>query len=81
MLRRLEVWPKEFRVGEYERRKSDSNLLPLDDRTYLNAAELSIEHKLGMADALIYSTAIEKNAIPLTGDQHLKNLKNVKYVK
>ena len=45
----------------------------------LNAARLSIQYKLPMADSIIYSTALLHNAILWTQDSDFKNLDSVKY--
>ncbi len=43
------------------------------------AAKLSIDHKLPMADSLIYATAKSNDAIVWTQDSYFKSLEDVKY--
>ena len=47
----------------------------------LIAADLSIEHKLPMADSIMLATARANNATLWTQDEHFKDLPDVKYVK
>jgi toxin FitB len=47
----------------------------------IQAAKLSFEKKLPMADSLIYITAKQNDAIVWTQDNDFKNLDNVKYFK
>ena len=45
-----------------------------------NAADLSVKHELSTADAIIYATALSKNAELITGDSDLAELKGVKFI-
>ena len=45
------------------------------------AARLSIQHKLPMADSLIYATALEFNATLWTQDEDFAAIKGVRYLK
>ena len=47
----------------------------------IQAVKLSFEHKISMADSLIYATAKQNNAIVLTQDVDFKDLDGVKYFK
>jgi predicted nucleic acid-binding protein len=47
----------------------------------LFAAKLSKEHKLPMADSIIYAAARKYNCVLWTQDQHFKGLDLVKYFK
>lgn len=58
-----------------------STIINLTKETVINAADLSLEYKLSLADALIYATAKEYKAKLVTSDPHLKNLENVVYIK
>lgn len=51
----------------------------VDEAVALLAAKLSSEHKLPMADALIYATAQLRNATVYTQDAHFRELPGVKY--
>lgn len=53
---------------------------PLLTSTALLAAELSADHKLSTADAVIYATAQERDADLLTCDAHFEGLPRVIYV-
>jgi len=46
----------------------------------LTAADLSVEHKLPMADSIILATARAHHATLWTQDEHFKDLPDVKYV-
>ena len=52
---------------------------PLDSRIALLAAEVARDHKLAMADAIVYATAIAHDADLLTCDQHFEHLQNVRF--
>src|SRR5260370_8398276 len=43
-------------------------VVPLDTKIALAAAEICSKHKLATADAIVYSTALEYEAAPLTSD-------------
>lgn len=49
----------------------------LDTRIALSAADLAIRHKLAMADAIVYATALAVGAQLLTSDAHFKGLPEV----
>jgi predicted nucleic acid-binding protein len=55
-------------------------VVPLDDRLALEAADLSLEHRLPMADAIIYATAQAYGAKVITGDAHFEGLPGVEYL-
>ena len=55
-------------------------VLPLTDDLSLSAADLSLDHKLAMADAVVYASALEENAELVTSDSDLKNLPHVTYL-
>jgi len=52
----------------------------IDQTLSLQAADYSLEHKLHMADALIYATARRRGAELYPSDLHLKGLKGVSYL-
>ena len=54
-------------------------VIPLDTRLAVRAAQLARDHSLPMADAIIYATAIEKDADLLTCDAHFAELPRVAY--
>ncbi|NLS15606.1 type II toxin-antitoxin system VapC family toxin [Rhizobium sp. P40RR-XXII] len=55
------------------------NVTPLDTAIARRAAEISAQHKLATADAIIYATALHLDADILTCDAHFKGLENVIY--
>lgn len=52
-------------------------VIPLDDQLAMSAADASLRHGLAMADAIIYTTAIQEAATLITGDKHFRGLKDV----
>jgi predicted nucleic acid-binding protein len=52
----------------------------VDDSIALHSARLSREHKLPLADALIYATALAREATLWTQKRNLKGLPNVRYL-
>jgi len=52
-------------------------VVPLDERIALDAANYSIQFRIALADAIIYTTAVVENARLVTGDAHFANLPNV----
>ena len=54
-------------------------VVPLDTRLALLAAEFAPQHRLAMADSVIYATARDLDADLLTCDAHFENLPGVVY--
>ncbi len=54
-------------------------VVPLDDRLALEAADLSLERRLPMADAIVYATACAYRATLVTTDAHFAGLPGVEY--
>jgi predicted nucleic acid-binding protein len=52
-------------------------VVPLDDLLAISAAQISLDHRLPMADAIIYASAIAQNAELVTGDPHFGGLPGV----
>jgi len=66
--------------------KEKSALAPLDEITAVEAAVLTSKLKReipgwGLADSIVYATALIKKAEVVTGDEHFKKLKNVTFIK
>lgn len=57
-----------------------TKIVDLTSSLCLKAADVRINLNLGMADAIIVATANEFEAQIITSDQHLKNIKGVKFV-
>jgi len=51
--------------------------VPLDTNIAVAAAKISAEHKLPLADSVVYATALAHGADLLTCDAHFKELPNV----
>lgn len=56
-------------------------VIEIDETIAILGAKISIDKKMPMADALIYSTAEIYNATVYTQDNHFEKLKRVKYFK
>jgi len=55
-------------------------MLALNDELALQAAQVSLEHKLPMADSVIFASALAHDATLWTQDEHFKGLPGVKYI-
>jgi predicted nucleic acid-binding protein len=55
-------------------------LVALSDEIALQAALLSLDHKLPLADSIILATARTQKATLWTQDEHFKNLPGVEYI-
>ena len=51
-----------------------------DESLLLKAADISLEHHLAMADAMVYAVAVTHNCTLYTSDADLKNLPLVSYL-
>jgi predicted nucleic acid-binding protein len=54
-------------------------VVPVDAALALMAARVGHQHKLPLADSLIYATALQHDATLWTQDEHFKGLPGVKY--
>lgn len=55
--------------------------IPIHRSIAIEAARISRESKLGMADSIIYATARLHNATLWTQDEHFEGLEGVRYIK
>ena len=55
-------------------------VIPLDDALALDAARLSVEHRLPMADSIILATAVAHRATLWTQDADFENVQGVRYL-
>lgn len=55
-------------------------IIDLSDELALQAAQLSLQYNLPMADSIILATARAQNATLWTQDDHFKNIEGVKYI-
>jgi len=56
-----------------------TRVVPLDEPLARQAAEIAVDRKLAMADALIYATAVANGATLVTCDAHFAGLPGVEY--
>ncbi|MDQ7001024.1 MAG: type II toxin-antitoxin system VapC family toxin [Mariprofundus sp.] len=61
-------------------RMQQANVAGLTDVLALEAADISVEHGLAMADAIIYATAQRHNAALYTSDADLKEFPGVQFI-
>jgi len=54
-----------------------ARIIGLDDTLAISAAEVSLKHKLALADAIVYATALQENAKLITSDVHFSQLSDV----
>ncbi len=54
-----------------------TKLIPLDETLAITAAEMSMKHRLSMADAIIYTTSLASSAELVTSDQAFSGLPGV----
>ena len=52
-------------------------VVPLDEQIALDAASVSLKHQLAMADAIVYTTALRRQATLIASDDHFQNLPGV----
>lgn len=57
----------------------NTTVIPLDTNIALYAADLSKEHNLAMADAIVYATSLLNDAQLITSDKHFAKLSDVKF--
>lgn len=62
-------------------RLAATEVRPLTQAVALYAADLSLQHQLAMADAIVYATSRQDNARVVTGDADLKDLPGVVYLR
>lgn len=76
-------WLKKHRGEEealkYVAQMSDAEVAPLDDNLALFAADLGLEHRLTLADSIVYATAQSRRAKLVTSDADFKSLPGVVY--
>lgn len=54
-------------------------VIPLDTGLSLYAADISKEYGLAMADAIVYATSRNNDALLITSDKHFKTMPHVKF--
>jgi len=58
----------------------NARIIPLDDILALKAADIALEHRIAMADAIVAATAEMHDSVLITSDADLKDLANVKFL-
>ena len=58
-----------------------TRIVPLTDSIALTAADVSLAHRLAMADAIVYATSLTERAELFTSDADLGPLPGVRYFK
>jgi len=80
-----EVHKKFLSVGESEKANVAVDIMQnaavsgITPELAIRAAQLSKQHKLPLADSIIYATAVSQNADLYTQDIHFQNLDRVHY--
>ena len=59
---------------------SYGRIIELDRKIAIDAARISLDLKLAMADSIILATAHEYDAVLWTQDAHFKGMDGVKYI-
>ena len=59
---------------------SSARVIDLDRKIAIDAAQISLEFKLAMADSIILATARDYDATVWTQDTHFKGMDGVKYI-
>ncbi|MEM6273676.1 MAG: type II toxin-antitoxin system VapC family toxin [Myxococcota bacterium] len=59
---------------------SQTTVVPLDATTALAAADIGLEHRLAMADSVVYATALAHHAELVTSDSDFEGLPSVRYL-
>jgi len=59
---------------------NQTQVVPLTTGLALEAADLSLAHRLSFADALIYATALHCDVTLVTSDDHFAGLADVTYI-
>mgnify|MGYP001156268641 CR=1 FL=1 len=61
-------------------RMKEAFVIYLSEQLAMEAAEVSLEHKLAMADAIVYATAQMLEATLVTSDEDFADLPGVTYI-
>ena len=77
---------KKMKLGKGEKEAAlataqmqSGHVIHLTEGLSLSAAEVSLDHQLSMADAIIYATALQEKVKLVTSDKDLKDLPHVVY--
>lgn len=75
--KRLKRELDELTAQQFVSQAHRNRVVVLDEYLAIGAADLSLQHKLPMADAVIYATALSHGAELITADQHFAGLPDV----
>ena len=78
--RKLSIAEGRVAAERFESHALRKHVVPLDGDLALTAARVSLEHRLAMADAIIYATAQLFHAVLVTSDTHFQELPGVKLI-
>jgi toxin FitB len=78
VFKKVNLVADEARALQAVAQMKQARVVPLTEDIALNAATISIRHKLPMADSLIYATARALGATVWTQDDHFRGLAGVK---
>jgi len=56
---------------------SRCTVIPFDEKIALRAVAISLDHRLAMADAIVYATTVTNGAVLVTSDAHFSGLPGV----
>ena len=71
---------REYAIRAVASIQQQTRVLPITGSAALTAVDASLQFKLSMADALIYTFAVGYGAILITGDRHFRGLPHVKLI-
>ncbi len=86
VINQYEVFKKVLLVADEEKalraiaQMKQGQVIQLTEEIALLAAKLSIDHKIPMADSMIYATGLSMEAIVWTQDADFQELPHVKYI-
>jgi PIN domain nuclease of toxin-antitoxin system len=81
----FEIYKKFLTIGSSEKADTavaimqNANVISINPQLAILAAQLSRQHKLPMADSIIYATAVLYDAELYTQDKHFENLERVHF--
>lgn len=78
--RKIKKMKGEERALEAYAQISRTRIVELTESLSLQAADISLKVGLGLADSIVAATAKAYNAEIITGDRHLKEAENVKFI-
>ena len=81
VFKKINMVADETRALQAVAQMEQARVVDVTEDIALSAALISIQHKLPMADSLIYATAKTHGATVWTQDEDFKNLPNVNYRK